>query len=143
MSIAAQGTVLQIETATAGTYVTVGEVTAINGPSESVTVLDPTNMSDTRRRKAPGLYDPGEISVDLHLNYGDTGQDRLRTQFAAKVTALWKIVVPAGALGSGASSVQTTLSFGGFVSRIQIGGRIDSIATMSLTITLDSAITES
>ncbi len=143
MSIAAQGTTLQIETSTPGTYVAVGEVTAINGPSESVSVLNPTNMADTRMRKAPGLYDPGELSVDLHLNYGDTGQDRVRTQFAAKATALWRIVVPAGALGSGASSTQTTLSFGGFVKSISVGGRLDSIATMTLVIVLDSAITES
>lgn len=143
MSIPAQGTLLQIETATAGTYVTVGEVTAINGPSESMTVLDVTNITDTRRRKALGLKDPGEISADLHLNYGDAGQDRVRTNFAAKTATLWRIVVPAGSAGGGSSSVQTTLSFTGFISRWNLGARLDSIASAGITITLDSDITES
>ena len=143
MSIPAQGTTLQIETATPGTYVAVGEVTAINGPSESYTVLDPTNMSDTRKRKALGLRDPGEISIDLHLNYGDAGQDRVRTNFAAKTSTLWRIVIPAGSAGGGTSSVQTTLSFTGFISRWNVGARMDSIASAGITITLDSDITES
>jgi hypothetical protein len=142
MAITAQGAVLEIESSTPGTYAAIGEVTGFSGPAESFTVLNVTAMSDTRMRKAMGLKDPGEVSVDLQLNYGDTGQDRCRTQFAAKARALFRIVVPAGQLGSGASSPQTTLAFAGFISSLSIAGRLDGIATAQMTITLDSDITE-
>lgn len=142
MAIAAQGTVIAIESSTPGTYTTIGEVLGWSGPDQSFTVLDPTNITDTRRRKALGLLQPGRVTVNMHLNYGDSGQDRVRSQMAAKANANWKITIPAGSLGGGSSSSETVLTFTGFAQSLSLGGRVNAIATHDLTIEVDSAITE-
>jgi hypothetical protein len=142
MAIAAQGTVLAIESATPSTFNTVGEVQSWSGPSQSYTVLDPTSITDSLKRKGLGLLNPGSVSMDLHLNYGDTGQDRVRANFAAKTRTNFKITIPAGSVGSGSSSSETVLTFAGFITSLSLGGRMDSLATCSLTIELDTVITE-
>ena len=142
MAINAQGMILQIENDTPGTHTNIGEVTAITGPSLSYTVLNVTNLNDTLMRKAPGLLDAGEVSADLHLNYGDAGQDRVRAQFGAKARSQFRITIPAGTLGGGATSIPTVLRFYGHITRWQISGRMDSVMSAGITITLDSDITE-
>jgi len=142
MAIQSPGTTLSIESETPDTYTPVGEVTSISGPAESWTVLDVTNLSDTRMRKALGLKDPGQVTVGLQLNYGDAGQDRLRTQAAAKALCNWQIEIPAGASGSGAASDATTLEFAAYISAISINAPINGVITASVTLTVDSDITE-
>lgn len=142
MSIPAQGTVFSIESATPATFTAVGEVVDFTGPEESFSTLDPTNLADTRRRYALGLKDPGTMQIRYHLNYGDAGQDRMRSQFAAKARANFTLAIPAGTLGSGASSSATTLSFTGFITSMGISGSLDSIVEATATIQLDSDITE-
>lgn len=142
MAIASQGTVFSIESSTPATFTPIGEVTSITGPEETFTVLDPTNMADTRRRFGLGLKQPGTVQIGFHLNYGDAGQDRLRAQFAAKARANFTLAVPAGALGSGSSSAATTLSFTGFITSLSISSGLDSVVESSATIQLDSDITE-
>lgn len=144
MAIASVGTTLKIESATPATFTTIGEVVESNGPSSSMTVLDPTNLADTRRRKALGLMDPGEMTVTLHLNYGDAGQDRARTQYEAKARANFQLVIPAGSYGSGSSSTETTLAFAGYITRYSAAqAGVDGLIRSTMTITLDSAVTES
>lgn len=141
MAIAAQGTVLAIESSTPATFTTIGEVLSWSGPNQSLTVLDPTSIGDTIKRTAVGLLDPGSITMDLHLNYGDAGQDRVETNFAAKTRTNFKITIPAGSLGGGSSSSETVLTFAGYITSLGIGGRMDSLASRSLTIELDTLIT--
>lgn len=143
MSIAAQGTVLSIESVTPGNYTAIGEVTSISGPTVSRTVLNPTSLSDSYQRKAVGLIDYGTITAELHLNYGDAGQDRVRTQLAAGARALWRLVIPAGQLGSGSASTQTTHSFAGFATGWTLNGQMDGLYRATLTITLDADPVES
>lgn len=142
MAIAAQGTVLAIESSTPATFTTIGEVLSWSGPNQSFTVLDPTSIADSLKRKAVGLLNAGSVSMDLHLNYGDAGQDRVRTNFAAKTRTNWKITIPAGSLGGGSSSSETVLTFTGYITSLSLGGRMDALATCSLNIELDSVITE-
>jgi predicted secreted protein len=142
MATPSQGTVLRVESATPSTFTAVGEITAINGPQGSVTVLDVTNMSDTIRRRSPGLLEPGQVQVELQLNHGDAGQDRVRTVWAAKTRVNWEIVIPAGQMGSGTAALATTQAFSGFVSAMATSASLDGIYRMTLTITIDSAVTE-
>jgi len=142
MAIAAQGTVLAIESSTPATFTTIGEVLSWSGPNQTYTVLDPTSIADTLKRKAVGLLNAGSVSMDLNLNYGDAGQDRVRVNFAAKTRTNFKITVPAGNLGGGSSSSETVLTFTGYITNLSLGGRMDALASGSLTIELDSVITE-
>lgn len=144
MAIGAQGTVIAIQTAAGppAVFTTIGEITRFQGPALSRSVLDVTNITDALKRSAGGLLDPGEVTADLRLNYGDAGQDAVRAAFAANTRTPFKITIPAGALGGGASSTETVLTFTGYVTRYQISGEMDGVLAASISIRLDTVVTE-
>jgi len=143
MAVASQGLTLSIESATPGTFTAIGEITDITGPEESFTILDPTNLSDTRRRFALGLKQPGTIQIRFRANFGDAGQDRLRSQFAAKARPNFEIDFPAGALGGGSSSSATNYAFTGLITSLSLSASTDALIEGACTIQLDSDIVES
>jgi hypothetical protein len=140
MAIRAQGTLLKAAVGTGEVYTTVGEVLDFNGPSPTRPVIDATNLTSTARKKITGLSDYGQFTAQLHLDYGDAGQDNVRDAQASGALTNFQLLIPAGIAGS--TGVATTVSFAGYVSGFSASGSVDGLITSSLTIEIDGAVTE-
>jgi hypothetical protein len=146
MAITSQGTVISIGNADGPpeTFTTIGEVIGFTGPDTSRSSLNTTTLADTIVRTATGILDWGTVTLNLRLNFGDAGQDRVRTVYGTNARTNFRIAIPQGALGSAASSTAATLAFSGYIMAVQFAsGQVDQLVEKSITIKLDSAITES
>lgn len=68
------GTLLEIESATPGTYTTIGGVTALKPPGVKAEVLDRTTMASPAKtkQKLGGLKDWGQTTISLNYDPADT-----------------------------------------------------------------------
>jgi hypothetical protein len=145
MAVPSQSTTISIGNADGPpeTFAVIGEVTSISGPQSSRSQLDVTALGDSIRRTAAGLLDPGEVTLNLRLNFGDTGQDLVRTRYFGNTRSTFRIGVPLGALGGGASSAATTITFSGWITAYTpVSAEVDGLITSTVTIRLDSTTTE-
>lgn len=131
-TVLTQGTILEVESASAGVYVEVGEFLGWQGPGAPSKEIDITNLRSTAREFRLGLYDGGSFSVDFNRYFSDTGQQRMRALWVARTTSNFKVTFPSG----------TVLSFAGYVMEFSYSGAPDDVVKGKATIRISGAITE-
>jgi len=66
------------------TFDTIGNLSAISGPSFSKDEVEHTDMESTAKEFFGDLPNPGELSFTCNRNFGDTGQGALRDDAAGQ-----------------------------------------------------------
>ena len=117
-------------------YVTIGEVTSIGGPSMTSEAMDSTDIGDSVRSFASsGLYDGGEVSVEWAYYPSDTAQDSMETDFKAGTARNCRI--PTAAASS------TTYTFNAIITAYQpVSASVGEKVTGSAMLKVNGAVTK-
>lgn len=113
--------------------VLIGEITSINGPSESAKQIDVTSFDSTSREYIAGLRDGGEVSIDFNLIPGDTAQMGLRTDLAAGTAQPFTLTLT--------DDPATVVSFSAIVTNFSIKGGVDDRLVGSATLKISGDVT--
>lgn len=71
---------------------TVGEVISISGPNFERSSVDTTNLGTTSARTfVAGMFDPGEITLELNFDNNDAGQVLIEAAVASGAENAWAI----------------------------------------------------
>jgi|GEM_PF-486365 hypothetical protein len=126
-------------------YATVANVLSFAGPSMSRTVIDQTTLDspDFYMERAPGMRDPGEISMEIIFDpelasHNETGNGLLALyNDDTTPKRLWRILVPKAEGGTD----DRELEFTAFVSNFEwnIGGPDENV-TASITLTISGKV---
>ena len=77
---------------TSGSETTVGEVISISGPNFERATVDTTNLGTTSARTfVAGMFDPGEITLELNFDNNDAGQVLIEAAVASGAENGWVI----------------------------------------------------
>lgn len=78
------------------TYLTIAEMTKVQGTGSKADVIDVTNMDSPSayREKIVTLLDAGEISFDGNFVADDATQAAVQSDFDTRTQNKWKIVLP-------------------------------------------------
>lgn len=95
MAIKAQGTLIEIESATPDTYNAIGQVSSITGiGSGTATENDATHLASTAREIVMGLPDEGTAAITGFLDTTDTtGQIAMRTANADQTKEKFRVTL--------------------------------------------------
>lgn len=132
-TVLTQGTILEVETASAGVYAEVGEFLGWQGPGAPTKEIDVTNMRSTAKEFVLGLYDGGSFSIDFNRYFSDAGQQRMRALWTARAVSNFKLTFVSG----------NVLSFAGYVMEWSYSGSPDEVVKGKGTIRITGPITES
>jgi len=134
-TIQSQACVLNVsDGASPESYLAVGQVTSIDGPSGSAPVIDVSNLASTFREKNMGLPDEGQLTLSLQYDPDDTGQTRLKALRTGRTQGNFRVDL--------SDSPPTTWSFAGYVLEFSKTINIDEVVMGSVTIEIDGAVTE-
>ncbi len=61
----------------------VGDVISFRGPTMSANPIDVTHTLSTAKTKIVGVYNGGNISIELNMGVSDSGQSKMRESFYA------------------------------------------------------------
>jgi hypothetical protein len=135
MAVGAMGAKLHwAETTPAAETTLVGEIVSWSGPAWKAAVIDVTHLQSTAKEKLLGIYDVGQLSLDINfVGTGDLGQKSLRSSLISRVRGGWKITL---------SSVTTSQNFvgKGYVSGFSVQGSVDNIIKASVTIEIHGGV---
>ena len=62
----------------------IGEVVGFSGPSLSGAVIDVTHLQSTAKDKLMGVYDGGQVTLNVNMLVTDTGQTKARECMASR-----------------------------------------------------------
>ena len=123
MAKESQGVVCYWSTTTAAATAAdnlIGEVVGFSGPGMSAAVIDVTNLVSTAKEKLVGVYDGGQITLNVNWNCSaDDGQKRMRESLIARTK---------GHMVLGLNGAAGTQKVGakGFISAMNITGAVDN-----------------
>lgn len=123
---------------TAGAETTVGEVISISGPNFERSSVDTTNLGTTSARTfVAGMFDPGEITLELNFDNNDAGQVLLEAAVASGSENGWVIEF------AKLDAESDTLTFSGtcIVQSFSNNIAMDEAETASVTLKVVKAIT--
>lgn len=82
-----------------GTFITIAEVTNIEGVEETLNMVDATHMESPNSvmEKIPTLIEPGPVQLTLNFVPANTTQTTLRADLRAKLERNYRILIPAAA----------------------------------------------
>ena len=121
-----------------GSETTVGEVISISGPNFERSSVDTTNLGTTSARTfVAGMFDPGEITLELNFDNNDAGQVLIEAAVASGAENSWVIEFAALTAESG-----DTLTFSGtcIVQSFSNNIAMDEAETASVTLKVVKAI---
>lgn len=133
-AVAAINTLLQYgDGASPETFVTIANVSSINGPSFSLTVQDVTSHSTGYpwRDKFPTLLDAGDLTFDLFWDPADPAHETVFGFFVNRTTLDLRLKFPADS-----NAQSKTYSFQGFFSKWGGTEKVDDVIRAACTITL-------
>ncbi len=126
--VAYWATVTAVATAAANL---IGEVVGFSGPSLSAAVIDVTNLVSTAKEKLIGVYDGGQVTLNVNWQCSAAdGQKLMRESIAART----KGVLCIGLNGPGAETQRIVLK--GFVSGMNVTGSVDNKLAGDFTIAI-------
>ena len=132
MSFNAQGTLIEVETATPNTYVAVNGVRTFSGPGGSANVIDATTLQSTGKEKLLGLKDEGQFTLSCVYLPTDAGQIRLQ---AVRTSGL-----STGIRVTFSDADDTVLEFDGFCMSFSISGGVDELTAAEIGIEITGAV---
>lgn len=89
----------------------IAKAISIDGPSESMSEVDVTNLSDTHKVPAPGLYDPGEVTIVIEVDPDETATATMHGDFVAGTQKNWSLTSGVTASGISDSIVNNSHGF--------------------------------
>lgn len=113
------------------TYIQVGEVQTISGPSGQAAVIDTTHLGSTRKEKLMGLPDEGQITLGGNYVSSNSGQDEMFEARNAQEKRDFKIELSNGELWL----------FQGFVLAFNIDLGVDDKVSFSATVEITGEVT--
>lgn len=126
------GALLQRETTPgSGTYITLAEVTNIEGVEETLNMADATHMESPNSvmEKIPTLIEPGPVTLSLNFLPANITQQTLRADLRSKLERNYQILIPAAA-GT------PRFTFPAYVTSVGNPIPHDNKMTMSVTLTV-------
>lgn len=136
-ALESQGMVLQIQNTgvSPNAYQAISEVSTIDGPGGSATVIDVTDLDSTAREKRLGLNDEGQLSFTINYIPADVQHALLRTTRANRTLASFKLIFT--------DSPQTTWTFSAYVNGFTVSNSVDGVTQANVTLEISGSITES
>lgn len=132
-TVLAKGTLIEVESASAGVWSTIGEVLGFSGPGGSAKVIDVSNLASTRKEKRMGLPDEGQFSLDLNYYGSDTGQTRMYSLRNTSAQGNFRATLVDGSIWT----------FAGFVLEFSISGSVDDVVKAKTTIEITGEVVKS
>ena len=128
----AQFTTIAIESATPGTFTTIGGVRTFSGPGGQANVIDATTLSSTGKEKLIGLKDEGQLSLScVHLPT-DPGQILVQSARATGLAKNFRITF--------SDPDDTVMEFSGFALGYTMSGGVDELTAVEIAIEISGAI---
>lgn len=90
----AAGTTLAVKKSGANAFTTLGQLSSLDGPSNSVGSVQVTNLDSTRQEYIPGLPDGGDISGTLQFDAADPNHAYLAGLADAPEILEWQVKIP-------------------------------------------------
>jgi len=117
----------------------VGDLIGFSGPSQSANVIDITNLDSTAKEKLVGVYDGGQITLNLnwaasHATY--LGQLKLQECLRARTKGCFLIELG----GTAAASTGKTVIGKGYVTGLNITGSVDNKVAGDVTIAITGGV---
>ena len=115
---------------------TVTEIVSFTAPAISADAVDATNLTSTAKPFLhPGLYDPGEVALELNFDPDVTIHDQIITDLAAGTKRVLSIE------WLNATAANDTWTVNAYANTFSPGGTQGDKLTSSLTFKLTDAIT--
>ncbi len=111
----------------------IGEVIGFSGPGMSANVIDVTNLVSTAKEKLVGVYDGGNVTLNVNMLVTDGGQTLMRESLVARTKGklLIQLAYPA--------TVQK-IGVKGFVSGMNFTGSVDNKLAGDITIAISGGV---
>lgn len=122
------------------TFVQVNGLKTFDGPGGSVNIIDVSDLDSTAVEKLAGLPDEGQISFGANFISGDDGQLKFRQARAAQERRQFRLDIPASTQSPGSNPAKSIYFFG-FPSEYKLGGAVNGVVSLSLSIEIDGSIT--
>jgi len=135
MAKESQGIIFYWINATTGTTaVAVGEIVGFSGPSISANPIDITSLTATAKVKLMGVYDGGQVTLNVNMVVTDAGQTLVRTALFARTEG-------AGIIKLDAAVTSQKCAFNGFISGLTMTGSVDNKLSGDITISISGGVT--
>lgn len=118
-------------TMTPQTYTVVGEVTGWSISEGSRSERNVTDLADTERKFSPGIFERGQVSLDVKWSHTDTGFGLVLTSLDAKTQKIYQVTF----------SDAEVESFYGFVLSAEKTGAEDDILRGTMTLRIQNEAT--
>lgn len=135
-ALVSQGSVISIGAVgdSPGELVAIGEVSNINGPNLTRSVIEASDLDSTWAEKLVGIKDGGQVTLDLLCDPADTGGDALRTAYHDGLLRSFEIAL--------SDSPATTFAFDAYVTDLGQSIPFNDKIQRSITITVSGAVVE-
>jgi len=128
MSVVAYWATVTVEATVAANLI--GQVTGFSGPSMTAAVIDVTALNSTAKEKLIGIYDGGQVTLNVNWDScTDDGQKLLRESLAARTKGRLAIFL------NGSADTQK-IGLEGYVAGINITGAVDNKLAGDFTIAI-------
>lgn len=111
----------------------IGEVIGWNGPNQNANIIDVTHLLSTAKEKMVGLYDGGNITLNLNCVVTNDAQTKLRESLVARTKGNLMLQ-----LSTVATSQKITQK--GYVSNLSIIGAVDNVLRSDVTIEITGGV---
>ena len=128
------GTLLKMSTEAGSpqTWITIGNVTDIQGPQRNRNIIDVSNLSSEAAAKIGGLLDEGDVTFTVNYDPTNSTHQALDTAHEANVAREFQIVLA----DSGAAEIH----FNGIISNLSLAAPFDDKLTRSVTVAITGKI---
>ena len=136
MALNSQGVICYWSTTTASASAAdnvIGEVVGFSGPGMSAAVIDVTHLLSTAKEKLVGVYDGGQITINVNFTVTNNGQGKLRKSLANRIKG--NLLIQLSTDTTGEKSVTK-----GYVSGLNMSGGIDKQITGDFTIAVSGGV---
>lgn len=119
-------------TATSTLYTALKNVKSFSGFDGMASEIDVTNLASTAKELRLGIQDFGKFSMNWHIDFGDAGQNAVRSAQASGLQNSFKLLYPNGHVASFNAFVKGTPQSGGVDTVVD--GTVELRVTGSVTI---------
>ncbi len=128
MSVVAYWATVTVEATLAANEI--GEVVGFSGPSLSAAVIDVTTLKSTAKEKLVGIYDGGQVTLNMNWDSCvDDGRKLLRKSIAGRIKGRLALFL------NGSADTQK-IGLEGYVSGLSITGSVDNKLAGDVTIAI-------
>ena len=130
MAMRTQGTLIEYETATPGTFAAIGQVISFDGPGGKATIIDTTNLQSTAKEKLPGLPDEGAFDMSVNYASDDAGQQALQAARLAQSPINIRVTF----------TDTSTAEFTAYCMQVKLTGKADSKVEADVSMEITGAV---